>query len=362
MLTFGIKPDYAERIYKTIEGFGSYGFPESHAASFALITSVSCYLKCHYPDVFTCALLNSQPMGFYSPRSLISDAQRHQVRILPADVNHSRYDYTLTATPSELRVGLRALYGIAKNEIEKIEAAQNFLTDQKSLTSDSSLSFQSLSDFVTRTQVKRTTVLRLAAAGCFGSLGLSPRQALWEVLRLPKGFESHWNDLVWSSSENRSDSSSQDSVFMPTMTPWEKVQNDYRALGFSVELHPMGVLRPTLASQLTTAQSLGAMPSHSKVRVAGMVSVRQRPPTAGGTVFLTLEDEFGFINVVIPRWVYGPYRMVVISEAFLEVEGRVETRDGVVQIQAEKLEPLTLQKSLKSKPEPLTQIKSRDFQ
>jgi DNA polymerase-3 subunit alpha/error-prone DNA polymerase len=340
MQEFGIAPQYAERIYKTVEGFGAYGFPESHAASFALLTSASCYIKCYYPDVFTCALLNSEPLGFYSPRTLIADAQRHGVRILDCDVNHSNDDYTLTSTPLELRVGLRALYGVAKIERDKIVEART-----------QGGPFASLADLVKRTQLKRSVILRLAAAGCFASLGLAPREALWEVLRLPVQFDGHWGDLVW-------DEPASTTTALPTLTPWEKVQSDYQALGFSVSLHPLGVLRPLLSPSLTNAQTLNLKKPGSRIRVVGLVSVRQRPPTAGGTVFLTLEDEHGFINVIIPRWVYEPYRMVVISEQLLEIEGRLELRDGVHQLQAEKVFAVKL--DFQNTQDTLA-LKSRDF-
>ncbi|MCC6276320.1 MAG: error-prone DNA polymerase [Oligoflexia bacterium] len=326
MLQFGLTHEYAEKIYKTIEGFGSYGFPESHAASFALLTAVSCYIKCHYPDVFACALLNSQPMGFYSPRSLLADAQRHGVKILPPDVNLSLYDYNLIED-SCLRVGLRALYGVPKKDLESLIAHRQ------------RYGYSSIEDFIIRSGVSRPTLLRLAAAGAFGTFRANPRDALWEVLKSPK-LKGHAHDF-----ELLADHGEAQTQKFSKMNPWEQVQNDYQALGFSIDWHPMKALRPTLkASKLHTSKDIFFLKHGSTVQVGGLVTVRQKPPTARGTMFMTLEDEFGFINVIVPASVYEAHLPMAVTEPLLQVNGHLEFRSGVRNVHAVNILPLKIQR------------------
>lgn len=332
MLTRGISRTYAEQIYKTIEGFSSYGFPESHAISFALITYISCYLKHHYPDVFCCALLNSQPMGFYSPRQLIADAQRHGIQFQPLDVQHSAWDYTLEGpgpSPQSIRVGLRSVYGMR-------EAHAQLLADERIRGGP----FLGLSDLVHRTRLPRATWIRLAATGALNSFGLNPREALWAL----QGMIFDDKSLFFAESASL-DSERLNLEFgqLPVENSWENVQREYQTKGFAIDSHPLSVLRPWLARSnrpYLTAQQLEKCPHLAKVKIAGLMSLLQRPPTAKGMCFLSLEDETGLMNIVISPDLYQRTRLVLINSPLLEIEGTLESREGVRNIRAKDIRAL----------------------
>lgn len=322
MLNHGIQREYAEQIYQTIVGFSSYGFPESHAASFALLTYASSYIKCHYPDVFVCALLNSQPMGFYSPRALIADAQRHGVRFLDVDIQHSDFDYTL-AGDSCVRLGFRSIYGVKGDEIQK-------LIDERNQNGP----FKSLSDLVRRVELSKRTLLLLGTAGAFKGFGLNPREALWKVQSLninPKSLffsQSHTEGLD----------------LLPEETDSDALQREYRSKGYSIHKHPLDLFRSDLRQMpqhFITASQLEKIPGGRRVHIAGLMALHQRPPTAKGFSFLTMEDETGSFNVILTPQVYEKHRLDVIFYPLLKIHGLVEKRSGVINIKATRLEPFS---------------------
>lgn len=341
MLNHGISMQYAEQIYQTIVGFASYGFPESHAASFALLTYASCYLKCHYPDAFACALLNSQPMGFYSPRALIMDAQRHGVKFHGVDLQKSGYDYTLEGSPLNVRVGFRAIYGLKEKHIQHV-------IEERTLGGK----FHDLSDLIRRTHLSKSALIQLAAAGALQCIGLQPREALWKIQALSLDPKS----LFFASTETTDE-------ILPQENEWDKLQREYQAQGYSLVRHPIGILRPSLerwsatmaahnSLGFTKASHLPHLQNGSKVRVAGLLSLQQRPPTAKGFCFLTLEDESGLINIVLLPDVYEKFRLTLISTPLLHICGTLEKVEGVINIKAQILKALPVEKMLgAAKPE-----------
>ncbi len=322
LLARGFPMEFAEQIYEQIKGFGEYGFPESHAASFALIAYASAWLKCHYPAAFTAALINSQPMGFYGPAQLIYDAQAHGVDVQPVDINKSDWDCTLTSAgrvgqPS-LRLGFRLLKGLAT-----APAAALLKARQEGL-------FRSIADVARRGHASKTLLLRLAAADAFGSIGLECRAALWKVLATGE-------DLPLFAGLEDDDVPS-----LPTMAPAQQVTADYQTTGLSLKAHPIGLLRADLDRlQVVTAADLAHMPDKAMVRVAGLVLVRQRPPTANGTVFMSLEDETGLLNLIIWRRTWERFRTVAKAAVALFIEGKVERAEGVVHVCPTKIDDLS---------------------
>jgi DNA-directed DNA polymerase III PolC len=337
MLSNGLTREYAEQIYKTIEGFSSYGFPESHAASFALITYASCYLKCHHPDLFVCALLNSQPMGFYSPRQLIADAQRHGVQFHPLDVQNSDWDHTLEPERSPptrprphtkffaVRVGLRSVYGLRE------EHAQRLIRERQARGP-----YRDLTDLIRRTQLPRQALIRLGAAGALVCFQLDARQALWTL----QGMSFDPQSLLFGAHSGLDEERHEaETDALPSESPWEKVRREYQTKGFSIESHPMSVLRPWLSGarssrRYVTAAQLEQIRDRSPVRVAGLMGLLQKPPTAKGMCFVSLEDETGLINIVITPDIYQKHRLTLLHTPLLEVEGHLESRQGVRNVKA----------------------------
>lgn len=327
----GISAEYGEQIYKTIEGFANYGFPESHAASFALLTYASCYIKHHHPDVFVCALLNSQPMGFYAPRTLILEAQRHGVEVLPLDVQRSDYDYTLE-DGCKLRVGLRSVYGFSEEILRKIENERRISP------------FEDLRDFIRRTQMPKAALVKLAGTGALDCFHESTRELIWKI----EGMSLDQSSFLWGHSKELSQDVHED---IPFESNWDKLRREYDTKGFSVTDHPLSILRSYLNSKNEQFMQLKQVPFRSsgnlphirhktKVRVAGLVGITQRPPTAKGMCFITLEDEFGFMNIVITPDVYQKYRTVVYTKSLLEIRGFVERVGDVINVRAESVLPL----------------------
>jgi error-prone DNA polymerase len=310
----GIAPEFAERVFEQICGFGEYGFPESHAASFALVSYAAAYLRCHYPAEFTCAILNAQPMGFYSPATLVEDAKRHGVEIRPVDVRSSGWDCTLEETAGgwfAVRMGLRYVKGLGEGDWKRIEPAAG--------------SFTSLEDFVRRTRLDEGALTALAEAGAFDGFGLSRREALWEVRGL---FRDAATPLPLRSPEPTPE--------FPRLDAYETIAWDYRRTSHSPRGHPLSELRPALAAQgLPDARTVAGMRHGALVRYAGIVICRQRPGTASGVTFMTLEDETGFVNVVVWSRVFERHALLIRTESFLGVTGRLQARDGVVHVVAE---------------------------
>lgn len=343
----GISYEYGEQIYKTIEGFANYGFPESHAASFALLTYASCYLKHHHHDVFTCALLNSQPMGFYAPRTLIAEAQRHGVTVLPLSVQSSDYDYTLEKQANgthALRTGLRSLYGMPEKLLRVIEDSRKELGE-----------FQNIADFIQRTKLPRSALLKIAASGAFECFNNNVRELIWHLESLSLDEESflwgHPKEQFALTSPDDVDEDSDDATLLPFESNWDRLRREYDSKGFSVDSHPMSVLRSYLKTKnedliskryvpYFNSGDLPRMKNKSKVRLAGLVSVTQRPPTAKGMCFITLEDEFGFMNIVIHPDVYQKDRLAIYGKSLLEIQGQVETVGSLINIRAARVLPL----------------------
>ncbi|MEN0058641.1 MAG: error-prone DNA polymerase [Bdellovibrio sp.] len=337
----GISPEYGEQIYRTIEGFANYGFPESHAASFALLTYASCYIKHKYPDVFVCALLNSQPMGFYSPRTLIAEAQRHQVEVQPLCIQRSDFDYTLEENPSspcghDLRVGLRSLHGVPPSLLRFIEQQRK---EQGS--------FVDLSDFIRRARCSRSALLKLAASGAFTCFQTNTRELIWylESIHLDE------SSFLWAESRSVPAEESEEQDLIPFESNWDRLRREYDSKGFSVDSHPLSVLRSYLQAKNTSLISQRYVPyssskdlqkfQHKKtVRLAGLVAITQRPPTAKGMCFITLEDEFGFMNIVIHPEVYQKDRMTIYEKSLLEIQGHIEKVGNLINIRAQRVLPL----------------------
>ncbi len=341
MKSNGFSKEYAEAIFTQIRGFGDYGFPESHAASFALLVYVSCWLKYHHQAAFTAALLNSQPMGFYAPAQLIRNARDHGVEVRAVDVNHSGWDCTLEKAESgkrkagegskaesgkrkaglALRLGLRLLRGMGELQAEAIQGAR------------ASGPFLSMEEFTRRTGLSRAVASRLAKAGAFRSLGLNRRDALWHALGQERK-ELPLFDALPSVVE--------EATSLPEMEPVEEMLADYRNLGMTLGTHPMGFLRPGLdAMGVARADDLRVLPRNRPVSVAGVVLVRQRPGTAKGITFVTLEDETGVANLIIRPDVWKRFRNVALRAHLLLVRGRLQREGRVIHVLASHLEDLS---------------------
>jgi error-prone DNA polymerase len=324
MLERGYDADFATRCFAQIEGFGSYGFPESHAASFARLVYISAWLKCHHPAVFTCALLNSQPMGFYAPAQLVRDARDHGVEVRPVSVNHSLWDCTLEPRADAslaLRLGFRQIKGLRHEDAEWIVAARaNGYPDIESLWR--------------RAGLHPDTLERLSEADAFACLGLNRRDALWQAkaLRAPKPLPLFGLD---------GEGLAEPEVALPQMTLGREVIEDYLALRLSLRAHPLEILRPDLPESLPNQQlRQTAARMGNRVTVTGLVITRQRPGTASGVIFLTLEDETGTANIVVWKKLYEQFRMAVIAGRLLRISGRVERDGAVVHLIAERIEDL----------------------
>lgn len=314
MVKNGYSEDYAVRVFKQLEGFGSYGFPESHAASFALLVYVSSYLKCHYPDVFACAILNSQPMGFYQPSQLVQDAQKHGVAVRPIDINYSEWDYTLEEKSGEyraLRIGFRQVKGIRADEMEALLKRRR--------------GFYRSVDELRSIGVSNATLQRLADADAFRSIGLDRRQALWEV-----STKDHQQAMF--AAQQAPDSIGED-VQLPQLQLSEHVVQDYGATSLSVKAHPVSFLRPQLAQlHVTAAKDFSKLQNGQPVKVAGLVLVRQRPGTAKGVWFMTIEDETGCANLVIFPNVNEQYRKAMLGSRLFMAEGTVQIEGEVIHV------------------------------
>jgi error-prone DNA polymerase len=316
----GIAAEFAERVFEQIRGFGEYGFPESHAASFALIAYATAWLKCHYPAEFACSLLNAQPMGFYSPATIVEDAKRHHVVVRSIDILASDWDCTLEQCPESaggfaVRMGLRYGKGLGEREREKIAAARKQAI------------FTSLQDFVRRTGLDEGSLAALAEAGAFDSLGIDRRAALWDARRLAR---TQKESLALPARER--------SPRFAPLSDFEEVGWDYRRTSHSARRHPLEPMRPSLARLgLPDARAVANMKNGARIRYAGLVICRQRPGTAGGVVFMTLEDETGFVNVVLWESVLERYSVLAKTVNFLGITGKLQVEDDVVHLVAEEL-------------------------
>ena len=328
----GYDPDFAERCFNQIEGFGEYGFPESHAASFALLVYVSAWMKCHYPAVFAAALLNSQPMGFYAPAQIVRDAREHGVTALPPDVNLSDWDATLEIDPDSargpargmaLRIGLRQIKGLSEE-------------DGKRLVAERGNGYRDAIALWRRSGLKPTMLEALARADAFGSMGLNRRQALWAV----KGLGAAPLPLFAAAGEM--ERGEEPEVALPDMAIGEEVVEDYSWLRLSLKCHPLALLRSAMAAAgaIPTAQVLET-PAETRVTVAGLVLVRQRPGSAKGVIFITVEDETGVANIIVWPKAFEKFRRIVLTARLLRITGRLQREGIVAHIVADKLEDLS---------------------
>ena len=321
MLARGYDADFAARCFAQIEGFGSYGFPESHAASFARLVYISAWLKCHHQAVFTCALLNSQPMGFYAPAQLVRDARDSGVEVRPISVNHSLWDCTLelrTDGALALRLGFRQIKGLRAEDADWIAAARgNGYPDVESLWR--------------RAGVKPDTLERLAEADAFAAINLTRRDALWaaSALKAPALLPLFGGD---------GEGGIEPTVTLPQMTLGQEVIEDYLSLRLSLRAHPMELLRPRLSESLPH-NCLGQ--AKGRVTITGLVITRQRPGTAAGVIFLTLEDETGTANVIVWKQIYETFRKAVIAGRLVRVTGCVQHDGPTTHLIAERVEDVS---------------------
>ncbi|MFD1483162.1 error-prone DNA polymerase [Paracoccus nototheniae] len=338
MLQRGYDEDFARRCFAQIEGFGSYGFPESHAASFARLVYISAWLKRHHQAVFTCALLNSQPMGFYAPAQLVRDARDRGVEVRPVCINLSAWDNRLerrTDGTLALRLGFRQIKGLrAEDAVWIIAARANGYPDVESVWR--------------RAGVRPDTLERLAEGDAFTALGLPRREALWaaRALRAPRPLPLFGAD---------GEGGVEPAVHLPQMSLGEAVIEDYLSLRLSLRAHPLAILRPGLPESLPHDRLAHAAPG--RVTVTGLVITRQRPGTASGVIFLTLEDETGVSNVVVWSRVYETFRSAVVAGRLLRVRGRIERDGPVVHVIAETIEDLSARLTTLGRP---TMIQSND--
>ena len=338
----GISEGLSNRIYNQLCAFADYGFPESHAASFALIVYASCYLKYHHPAAMLAGLLNAQPMGFYSPNTLIADARRHGVAVHAPCAQRSEWSTTLEVVGDDLapavRLGIKTLRGISEKHREHYEAERERAP------------FASIPDFAARSGVPRSVLARLATANGFACFGLGRREALWQVTSLPSGFGSLplLDALHLELNEPPPP--------LPPMSKGDQVRADFSALGASLDSHPLAVIRPLLASaKMPDAKTLRtSVASGRHIMMGGMVIARQRPGSAKGMLFMTIEDETGLANLVITPPIFSRYRRVARQELFILARGKVERQGQVVNLIVDHLEPLPMLKQAPAPP-------SRDF-
>ena len=339
MVARGYERGFAERCFSQIEGFGEYGFPESHAASFALLAYISAWLKCHYPAAFACALLNSQPMGFYAPAQIVRDAREHGVEARPVDVNHSAWDCTLEpagagsrdgaerppSPPSALplplgegqsggvvalRLGFRQIKGFREEDAERLLAARG-------------RGYGDVPDMWRRSGLGRPALERLADADAHGSMGLDRRSALWAVRGLGPAPLPLFREAA-------AEAGPEPAVELPQMALGEEIVSDYASLRLTLRAHPLALLREALTEAgITPAAGLAEVPAGRRVAVAGLVLVRQRPGSAKGVIFVTLEDETGLASAIIWPPVFERYRRAVLGSTVLRIDGVLQ-REGIV--------------------------------
>jgi error-prone DNA polymerase len=334
----GYTRDFAERCFNQIKGFGEYGFPESHAASFAKLVYVSAWLKHHHPAIFACAMLNSQPMGFYAPAQLVRDAREHGVEVRAVDVNHSLWDCTLETAENggrALRLGFRQAKGFRE-------------ADAIALVEARGARYETIQDVWRRSRLTRRALEVLANADAWNSIGISRRDALWQVKRLsgaPLPLFEHCDAAVGRfHNAGPVETAFEPTVLLPAMSPGEQVIEDYRHLTLSLKAHPVSFLRSRLAADgMILNKTLEKIADKTRVGVCGMVLIRQQPGTASGVIFMTIEDETGVANIVVWPSVFDRYRQIVLGSRLVGVFGRMQRDDSgqVIHVVAERMEDLT---------------------
>ena len=339
MLTRGYKLEFAKQLFKQIKGFGDYGFPESHSASFALIAYISSWLKYYHPAAFCCALLNSQPMGFYMPSQLINDAKRHSVEILPIDINRSYLDSTLeyedtferidsydsVTSKIAIRIGFRMVKGLSQDASLNIVKARQ------------AGKFSNIQELIFRSGINKRDLESLAAADALRALSGDRHRAFWQASAIDKITDnSFFADQGFFKSDFGVD------VLLPTVSEEENIFSDYASAGFTLRAHPIALFRKHLNYyQVTSASELSNIGNRVSVKVVGLVTCRQRPMTAAGVTFLTLEDESGFINVVVWPGIGERLRAVVRQSTLMGVTGQIQENEGVIHLIAKELVDLS---------------------
>jgi len=328
MIARGYPRDFAERTFKQIEGFGSYGFPESHAASFAKIAYASCWMKHHHPDVFCAALLNAQPMGFYAPAQIVTDARKHGVEVRPVSINHSHWDRTLEPRGGRtlaVRLGFRQVRGLANIHGAAIAAARG------------ALPYESVEDLWRRVQVPRAAIERLAEADAFACLSEDRRQGLWKVrglgeAPLPLFAAADAREAAFSPEGREPD------VALRPMTAGREVVEDYRTTQLSLRAHPLSFLRAELdAMKIVRCADLASIRDGRNVEVAGVILVRQRPGSAKGVLFVTIEDETGIANGILWPDKFETYRRPIMAASMIAMRGRLQKEGEIIHIICERI-------------------------
>ncbi len=312
MVKNGYEEDYARRVFKQLEGFGSYGFPESHAASFALLVYVSSWIKCYYPDVFACAILNSMPMGFYQPAQIVIDAKKHDVELRPVDINYSLWDNLLEEKSNKyfaLRLGFRQVKGLREEDIKILISARTSMFTSINELSDAGLS--------------KATLEKLADADAFRSIGLDRRNALWEV-----SASADKAIGVFKGQKN-----AEENISLPEMSKSEHVVHDYTTTSLSLKAHPVSFIREKLEQlHIVATNQLQTIKEGALIKVAGLVLVRQRPGTAKGVCFITIEDETGVANLVVFAGLFDKYSKEILQSRLLMVEGKLQREGQVIHV------------------------------
>jgi error-prone DNA polymerase len=357
MLDRGYNLSFAESVFNQIRGFGEYGFPESHAASFALLVYVSSWIKRYYPEAFLAGLINSQPMGFYAPAQLVADARRRGVKVRPVDVNISHWECTLEGEapaepcregkapphregeapaephrktdahtpappshrPADVRLGFCIVSGLSQAAAERIIAARAHGP------------FLSIPDFTRRTRLGRPIITRLARADAFGSLQLDRRQSLWQALEQPESgpLDDRPEDIA-------------STALLEPMHPWEHVLADYRATGLSLRDHPLRFLRHELDRlRVTPAKDLATSPDGRRITVAGLVLLRQRPGTASGITFVTLEDETGMTNLIVYPAVWEKFHVAARTARLMLARGILQRQHDIIHVLVDRIDDLS---------------------
>ncbi len=318
-----VSKQVAEKVFKQVVGFAEFGFPKAHAAAFGLLAYQTAWLRLYYPAESLCALFNAQPMGFYSLHVLVNDGKRHGLEVLPPDINVSGANCTVEG--AAVRIGLRYVKGLSESTAREVE-------DELKRNGP----YRSLFDFLERTRLKQEQIENLIACGTFDGFGLERRELLWQLglLYRSSGRNGHERQLALPLP------TVQDMVHLTPMTEWDRMAEDYAILGLSPSYHPMAFLRSQLHEGIAPSHMLDALPDGRSVDVAGLVVCRQRPGTAKGFVFLVLEDEFGLVNLVVKPDLHDQQRSHVRREPFVIVHGKLQRRDGTVNLIAERFTPL----------------------
>ena len=353
MVERGYQEEFAIRCFRQIEGFGTYGFPESHAASFALLVYASAWIKCHYPDAFICALLNAQPMGFYSPAQLVAEAKRSGVEVRPIDINNSQWDCSLESTGHSrhaLRLGMRQVKGLKRYEAERLTASRH-------------IAYQDINDLIRKSDISIYGLESLARADAFHSIGLTSRQALWEIKKLACQQSSGLPLFLYAEQRYKTIMPEELKTSLPIASLGNLVAQDYLATGLSLKAHPVTILEPYFLVDGWHPCSIAVdIMDRKKHQLIGLVTGRQMPGTAKGTVFITLEDAHYSLNVIVWPAIVRAYRAALLGSHLLGVSGRIQKQGKIIHLIADKLVNCDLYLQYLRTPElKMPILKSRNF-